>query len=299
MRFQEILQQAGVPFRTYGQHHHARKGWVQFDCPYCSPSSQHFRMGFKESGRYCACWKCGPHNLLETVKTVTGKSASECYTLIGGIDFSRIRELRKPPGALKIPEGVGSLHEAHINYLLKRRFNPPDIEHLWKIKGIGLQKRLKWRIFIPIYYLGEVVSWTTRIASDNAPGPKYITAEPQEERIFHKDLLYGEDYCGHTIIVCEGPTDVWRIGPGAVCTFGTGFSSAQVLKMVKYPRRVVCFDAEPEAQLRARNLCDRLSPFPGETCRVELDEGDPGSLGVLGVQQLRREFLDSEVGGAA
>ena len=36
-----------------------------------------------------------------------------------------------------------------------------------KIFGIGIAPRLQWRIWIPIHYHGEIVSWTTRSLSDN------------------------------------------------------------------------------------------------------------------------------------
>jgi hypothetical protein len=107
-----------------------------------------------------------------------------------------------------------------------------------------------------------------------------------------KDLLYGEDYCRDAIVVTEGPTDAWRIGPGAVATFGLAYSRAQVLRISRYPLRVICFDSEPEAQRQARRMRDELTAFPGETVIVRLDSKDAASAKPKEVRQLR-EFLEN------
>lgn len=139
-----------------------------------------------------------------------------------------------------------------------------------------------------------MVSWTTRSISDRH-SERYISASPQEESIDHKTLLYSEDYVRETIIVCEGPTDVWRIGPGAVSTFGTSFSQGQVDKICRYPRRVVCFDRESFAQRRAAELCDLISPFPGETFNIKLETGkDPGNCDIKEIKKLRSLFLETK-----
>lgn len=67
----------------------------------------------------------------------------------------------------------------------------------------------------------------------------------------------------------------------------------QVKKMAAYPSRVVCFDSEPRAQDRARELCEALSIHPGRTVRIEIDSPDPGSASKKEVARLRRAFLDS------
>ena len=44
-------------------------------------------------------------------------------------------------------------------------------------------------------------------------------------------------------------------------TLGVGYSRAQLLRISKYPLRAVCFDSEPAAQERARQLCEELGDF--------------------------------------
>ena len=167
---------------------------------------------------------------------------------------------------------MGRLWPKHIAYLKSRNFSPRKIQLLWKIQGIGIGGQHAWHIYIPIIHKGKTVSWTTRRCANI--DPRYQSAKPEQEILHHKDLLYGEDYCSQGIIIHEGPTDVWRTGPGAVATLGTSFTIPQVARMVKYPKRVICFDSSAAAQRRARQLFDLLLPYPGETLNVRLESGD-------------------------
>jgi len=198
---------------------------------------------------------------------------------------------KTPRGKLEMPRGVAPLQYAHHNYLRGRKFKVKKLERLWEIKGIGIAAELSWRIFIPIFYNGTMVSWTTRSIVDKHKD-RYVSASPKQESIDHKELLYGEDYCRHSVVLCEGPTDVWRIGPGAVCSFGTTYSRSQVLKLSQYPVRVICYDDEPEAQHRADELCNLLAPFDGDTFKVTLNAKDPGEALEEEIEELRQRFLE-------
>ena len=141
------------------------------------------------------------------------------------------------------------MSRAHKRYLRERGFNPKEIHQLWLIGGIGLAAKLAWRLFIPFIFDGKPVSWTTR-AIGVSKRQKYISASPEQETVPHSELLYGEDYCRHSVVVCEGPLDAWAIGPGAVAVCGLVVTDAQVDRIAAYPVRAVCFDAEPAARLR-------------------------------------------------
>ena len=107
-----------------------------------------------------------------------------------------------------------------------------------------------------------------------------------------KSLLYGEDHVRGAIIVCEGPTDVWRLGPGAVAVMGLIVTQEQIERLSRYPVRVVCFDREPEAKRRMNRLVDTLRQFSGETYAVELETGnDIASADQGEVDAVREMFL--------
>jgi hypothetical protein len=288
MNFRDILSEYNIATGPMS-HYHVREGWIQFDCPYCSPDSQGWYMGYSIEGRFLNCWRCGNKPLFPTLRLMTGLSEREVKNLLGDFRPEHI-ERRKPKGKLILPQGIGDLQAAHKKYIKKRGFDYRELQQLWKIQAIGLANKLSWRIFIPIHYHGEIVSWTTRSISDKILA-RYVSAGVDEEAMPHKELLYGEDFARHAVIVQEGIFDVWRIGPGAVATFGVNYSEKQVERIAKYPTRAICFDNEFEAQRRARKLADDLSVFPGETFNVVLDAKDADDESTENIERLRKEIL--------
>lgn len=286
MNIIDLIKEYRIPTAPEG-HHHSRINWIQVDCPYCGRNSEKWHLGISIEYIYVSCWRCGHHPLIPTLSEILGMSEVKVKKLIKGIVKQRI-EIDRPTGKLQIPKGVRSLHPAHKHYLHERGFKHiQDLEILWGLQGFGLNAKLSWRIFIPIFLRGEVVSWTTRSLSKESKS-KYISAGPEEERLPHKELLYGEDFARHTIVIVEGPTDAWKIGPGAVATLGTAVTNRQIERMIKYPRRVICFDSEIKAQSQARKLLDVLSLYGGDTSNIELDSPDPGSASHKEISYLRK-----------
>lgn len=281
----EVLDILGVPFQTEG-HEHCREGWLQIDCPWCNQSG-HYRLGYNLSFGYLNCWSCGSQRLIPTLIEITGKSYGEIKDLVSGIIVNRRVETEKIKGTLIIPDGVEEMERPHRNYLKSRGFDAKHLASFWGVKGISLRpSHLKWRLFIPVTYHGEVVTWTTRTIG-NSPGNRYLNAKPHQEKISLRSLLYGEDFARNAVIVCEGPTDVWRIGPGAVATMGVDFTPEQAEKIAKYPLRAICFDNLPDTKRQIKKLVNILESFPGETIVVTLDSKDPGEATEREIKQLR------------
>jgi hypothetical protein len=290
MNLEEVLKELEIDFKRHGEHHHTSAGWVNIDCPYCSPDWKKYRLGIHLNTHVCNCHACGRHRLWETLAEITGLNSSKISKYMRDVE-REVPVEKKPRGKLVLPKGLGPLMKPHNDYLKKaRKFNTDKLVKLWEVKGIMFHATLSWRVFIPIFYLGTMVSYTTRTIRDDIDR-RYISADPEHEAISHKELLYGEDYCRSTVVVCEGPTDVWRIGPGAVCTFGTTFTGAQVEKISKYPRRVICFDDESESQRQANELCSALEVLSGETMNVVLEGGKDPDESRAEAREIREKFL--------
>ena len=290
MNFQNILSEYNIPIAPEG-HHHARPNWIQFDCPFCSKDSQKWRMGYSIDSHFCNCWICGSHNVITTLMEITGGQYYQIKQILDSLDIPKVKR-EKPKGKLILPKGIKKLRSAHIRYLRSRGFTWRELGQLWKIQGIGVASKLQWRIFIPIIYQSQIVSWTTRSVLNNKHITRYISASEKEESMPHHELLYGEDFARGAVIVTEGVFDVWRIGVGAVCTFSTGYSQKQIERIVEYPIRAICFDNEPEAQKRARKLVNDLSVFPGDTFNVVLDAKDAADESGKNIKRLRKEILE-------
>lgn len=284
----DFLREHNVPLMEGGKHHHVRLGFVGVHCPYCGSKKWH-RAIATHSQPFTRCWRCGKgKGLVDLLCRLTGERWGVCKAVVDGAWGIRAK-IDRPVGHLRLPAGVGPLLDCHHEYLRSRRFNPDTIQRLWDVRGIGMATRYAWSLFLPFINQGEVASWTTRAIG--VAVKRYDNAPVEWERLPRNELLYGIDYVRHAAVIVEGPTDVWRIGPGACATCGLKYSTTQVLRLSRVPVRVVAFDAEPSAQRIADDLCSSLAPFPGVTHRVELDEGDPGDASPREIQRIRRLFL--------
>lgn len=290
MEITEILTELKISFVTEGQHRHCRNGWINFDCPFCGKDTNKFHMGYSISGGYTNCWRCGSHSLISSLIEHTGLSKQTIEKLLDGLPLVTTSKKDEPEykrNEVLLPKGLEDLSTPHKRYLKSRGFDIEEIQRLWKIQGISIAPKLSWRIFIPIFYHGEIVSWTTRSISDDVER-RYIDAGTNEERMKSTDLLYGEDFVRHAVVICEGPLDAWKIGPGAVAITGLSFTPKQMSKMVRYPVRAVCFDNEVPAQKRANHLVDQLSIYPGTTYNIQLDSKDAGCATKKEIQKIRK-----------
>jgi len=290
MKFVELLREQNIDYRTEG-HHHTRPGWIQFDCPFCGTGSKKWHMGYNVSFGYVNCWRCGPHGVLETMTQVLDLDARQASTLLRDVVKETSPRELKPRGKLVPPRGVGVLGSQHRRYLRKRGFDPNTLAQLWGIGGIGptLGEGMQWRIYIPIYLYGDIVSWTTRSIDDKVAST-YKMAQSHQEAIHYHSLIYGEDYVRSTALVFEGPPDVWRVGPGSVCTFGIQWSQEQLLRLTKYQRVVTCFDLEKAAQKRAEQMRHKLILLGVDT-QNEIIKRKGRDMDTKQVEKLRETWL--------
>ena len=286
MNITEVLDDLGIEHKAAGESKDVRGGRIGIVCPFCGRGEHSLAVH-----PFVSCWRCGPHRLGDSLAEASGRPLHEVLKLLGDVDRDREPEPERR-GKLVLPKGVVPMQKMHRRYLESRGFDADKIEDVWGVQGIGIADRLAWRLWIPIRdRTGKLVSWTTRSLLD-CKDRRYITASPDEEIVNAKHLLYGEHLAGHGIVIVEGPTDAWRIGPGAVATLGVNWTDAQVAAMLRHPVRAVLFDAEPEAQRRARRLCDELAVHPGRTVRLELETGnDPATADQAEIDQIRRKFL--------
>jgi hypothetical protein len=292
MDMKAVLTELNIQTAPEG-HHHTTAGRINIDCPWCSSNTGKYRLGiYADGGWWCNCWTCGRHKLADTLAEAASLPLPAVYAELGTLTKGTPRTAPSRHGRLVLPGQRGKLLPAHRKYLGKRKFDPDELEEVWKFQGIGMATHLAWRLFIPIYLDGEIASWTTRAISDATKFP-YLSAKPEQEKYPHKELLYGMDLCNHCIVINEGPLDAVAVGPGGVATCGTGYTTAQLLKMSRFPIRVVLFDSEPDAQRRAQKLCQELEVFDGASYNVQLQTGkDASRASKREIRELRKRFLE-------
>jgi DNA primase len=112
------------------------------------------------------------------------------------------------------------------------------------------------------------------------------------EVIHHKHILYNLDTVKSSMIIVEGIFDVWRIGDGAVASFGITYTLEQIIliTLIKPSRVFIMFDSEPQAQRNAEKLGSALSSLGMKTEVITPSHGDPCDLTDSEVLSLRKEF---------
>jgi len=215
------------------------------------------------------------------------QQAKHLISLYSGRSVLPEREIEQKP--FVIPGG--ELQSYHKSYLHNRGFDPEYIEEKYRIKGTGPVGDLKLRLIIPITYEGLEVSYTSRDITDSAPN-KYWTCPKNQELIHHKEIFYGLDFIGDTLLIVEGPLDVWRLGDGAIATFGTIYTKDQLLLLIGLqPKQIyIMFDSGKTEAKQALKFKNELESFEIPTRVISLTEGDPGSLSPDKVKKLREEI---------
>ena len=151
---------------------------------------------------------------------------------------------------------------------------------------------------MPVHMHGSLVGWQCRYPQNldwKAAGiSKYYNKPNMPRRL----MLYNFDNAMQYpfVVVCEGPTDVWNVGPMAVAALGKKLSFSQLKLLCTYWEGgavVVLLDGEAWAD--TERLVKELAnvKYKGIVLPVRLPEDkDPGSLS-------KEENLDYIFGAAA
>lgn len=294
-----LYQDFGLQYQSAGGRGVGR-GWVGIPCPFCT-GNPGYHLGFcidpysKYYGKF-SCWRCGGKSAKKVISRITNISENEVYSVIKKYSTDSkilLPEEKKIVRAkqCKLPSGTTKMKNRHKNYLRKRGFDPEYLEKFWKIQGTGPVGSYKHRIIIPIYFQETLVSYQGRDITDKS-NTKYKACPQELEIREHKHCLYGIDLVkSDSIIVCEGVTDVWRLGAGAVATFGIKFTPAQARLLINYKNVFILYDTDSEAVEQADNLSNYLSAYNINCEIIELKTGDPADLSDKEAKELMSDLI--------
>ena len=262
-------------------HKHHRAGWVHVECPFCT-GNLGYHLGFDSAGDYFTCWRCGWHPTLKVVQIFSSVSWHKAKELLRTYQTAhgpvKQKKRRERPSSLKLPSGSADLARPHVRYLQGRGFDPYRTMEVWGIVGTGPAGKYKHRVIAPIFYNGRLVSYQGRDITGRSE-LRYKACPQDLELIDHKRILYGIDLAeSHKCILVEGITDAWRLGPGAVATFGVKTKHSQILLLAeRFSKVFVMFDDDPEGENRAQAIAHDLW-VAGIEVEVCLIDGDPAEL---------------------
>lgn len=259
-----------------------QRGWINIQCPFCGDDINHGGINLKNN--YYNCWRCGWHPLPELISNLIDCSIKEAKRIMlyyskKSRNIKKEKENKKAQ-FIKFPEGSGELKKAHRDYLVQRNFDPDKLIKGYSLKGTGHIGNYKFRIIAPIYFNGKMVSYQGRDITNKSP-VRYKACSKQKEIIHHKNILYNFDNAVSykKCVLVEGITDVWRLGPGAIGTFGTSVTAPQKLLLKEFEQVYILYDNEEEAIKKAKMLSTELQSLGVDVYVINYDgANDPSEL---------------------
>lgn len=279
-----LYRDYGVDHKAEG-HKHTRPGWVNTECPFCT-GNPGMHLGWNLKEEYFFCWRCGWHAPIATLSELLKLEPRTIIPILKQYELNRTvyNQSKIEKKTFKFPSSLSHLKTSHKKYLKGRGFDPDKLEVEWMLQGTSPVSRLdnlsyKFRILIPFYWNGEVVSFDSRDITENQK-EKYLACPAYYETIGHKEILYGdqEQWDPQLGICVEGPTDVWRLGKMAFATSGIQYKREQIRIMSNTFKRIaVVYDDDPQAQVQAKKLVAELKFRGVDAWNVPI-KGDPGSM---------------------
>jgi len=288
----DLLDYLDILYKTSGKN--VSSGWAEITCPYpdCSDLSQHCGINLQSGIHHC--WICGNKgNMVKLIMLLKNLSYWESKNIVEEFSsdiYSLPKEKITIPKTNILPkEATFTLPQLHQDYLIKRNFDPITIQRDYKIMACYTTGDYAYRIIIPIIISGRIVNFTTRDVTGQQFS-KYKNCPNEIAIIPMKKCLYNIDTVKEKVIICEGVTDVWRIGKGSAATMGIEYTSSQLafLSTKKLKKAYVLYDSD--AINKAKKLAWAISTFCPKVEIIELEMGDPADLLEKEVLELRKEI---------
>lgn len=275
------------------------EGWVNIQCPFCDDHSNH--CGIHLDTKAVHCWRCGKHKFYKLIMEIDGCSKKQAIYLINN-EYQTASPNKYPSKSIKQPvfkidktkdilpkECTDELPDLHRRYLKSRGFDPDFLVKAYHIKACYNIGKYKFRLIVPIFYQGYIVNFIARDVTGQQRD-RYRACPDSQALIPLEHLIYNIDNARDKVILVEGVFDVWRIGPGAVASFGIQLTDSQLRQLTEFDQVTILFDSDAKDQ--ADNLANQLAPYVSKLSVLYLKEGfDPADLSQDEVLQLRKEYL--------
>lgn len=175
------------------------------------------------------------------------------------------------PGRVSLLDELPDSHQA-CSYVRRRGYDPVELArqfHVGYCDRVAESRHwhLEDRLFIPIELGGVLVGWQGRFLGERdwrtCTVPKFYNLPDMPKRF----LLYNEDqaFQEEDVVVAEGVTKVWRLGPAGLAVLGKTLSGPQVQRLAsRRSRGLVIIALDGDAKDEARRAVEQLAPVLGE-----------------------------------
>jgi 5S rRNA maturation endonuclease (ribonuclease M5) len=294
---ERLLDDFGIEYRKSGG------DWIQLKCPSCYAGDGKFGLGWQ--GKIFTCFRCGRIDRVDVVSALLDTPRADTFKIISKYTvgktppsrhFDHTLTILDHKDRVKMPYSAVKMADRHRAYLEKRHFDPEALELEWGLLGTGPVGPFANRIIIPITdpLTKTVCCFQGRDITGKSPN-KYKSCLDNEAVIPIKSCLYGLDrVVGDSVVVTEGPTKVWRLGAGSVCTFGATVTNVQVKLLKQFQRVFLLFDEDEAGQEGAKKVGKELAVFGMNTVLVTAGIEDVAELSSRDAAELMKELLKNK-----
>lgn len=204
------------------------------------------------------------------------------HVKVSDSEAAAMMEFRPPQGCVAL-SNLPEEHEA-LTYLRGRGYDPSQLEKFLGLGWITDQglPALKNRIYIPIYQSGKLMGFQARIVKEDPERAHQKYINPMGMR--KSTLLYNLDNAinQEVLVVCEGPADVWSVGPSGVAIFGSDCSYNQLTTIGKhFNGKTIAVALDADAHEKADQLVVKIQQVVPRSLVTKIEMSgneDPGSL---------------------
>lgn len=311
-----------IPFVTAGPN--VARNDINIRCPLCTDDpSEHMGLSKDPQRPWWGCWRNGAHrgtNPARLIMVLLRCSYEVAENLVEAGDVSKIdrfeglgSRMKAAPEPPRKESKSAALHmPREFRPITKSGYGAAFYRYLQEDRGftrIGklvdrydlrycLTGHFRYRLIIPIYVLGELVSWTGRdITKKSAVRYRTLSDDPAKAadqgyapaRINIKSTVLNADLCrgGEKLFVCEGPFDALKldwsvIDSNAVALFGMPESQQlAAIRHLAHGYEAIHVTLDRDAKSKAIALTEQLrgvSPIPVLWRQLPRPFKDPGEL---------------------
>lgn len=283
------LSERGIPFTSSGKN--VSQKFIGTACPFCGDTSNH--LGINPTTKQTTCWRCGYHHIGQYIKEVENCSWQKVKKIYEQFQLQELPN-KKSSGIIyanqevKLPLGcTNKFSDNHIKYLEKRRFDPKKVIKKYQLMATNNIGKFKFRIIIPIFLKNKMVAYVGRDITEMSD-IKYLNSAEENSIIPVKSALYSINPIRDTAIIVEGIFDAWRIGKGAIATFGKTATKEQILLLKGLKRVFIMYDADAIEQ--SHKLAYSIGNIVPYVEIIELEQDDPDSLSDQEILAFKREI---------
>lgn len=288
----KYLNDKRILFLTEGKNI-SSNNWIGVNCPFCPDGDPSSHLGINLYSGNISCWRCNTRgSFLKYIKNIERCSYEKAKKIISSYSSGELQSFKEElenRQEFEIPKTI-PLTNIHSDYLESRGFDVNKLKMDYKIASFPPSSMgFKNRIYIPIYYHHNLVSYIGRTPGNFIGVTKYKNCPNEKSVLNIKDCLYNIDTITNTAIVVEGTTDVWRIGKGCVAILGKKFTSEQILKLSNINRIFILLDSDAEEA--SNKLANSLCSFVKDVYIYTIDKKDPAELSDEDVKNIRKDVF--------